>query len=286
MRRIALASFFGVVTVAALFACKSGSSTTGGGTGGATPALVPPKEGRIEVHLNTPFNPPGGGGGGVANSSVSVSFTDSTKQSTNNPNPIVSDEAGTTPECTPVQIGPCVVTSCVQGTPPAGGYPQQTAPAGDITVKDTKNNAQASYMATSNGTDGYYQGNGQLTPSAAVGDAIAVSTTGGIVPAFQESVTVPSAVTITLPTCDGGITCPVSRAAGFTISWADGDSGTVVVNLSANGAACGGANCPSLQSNAECKFDVSAHTGTIPTAVLDRFPEPNASFNYDVEDDV
>jgi hypothetical protein len=288
MRRIILASFFGVVTVAALVACKSGSSTGGGGgTGGATPANVPPKLGRIEVRLNTFANPPGGGGGGSSNTNVSVSFTDSTKQNPNNPTPNVTDEAGTTPVCTPVQIGPCVVTSCVQGTPPAGGYPQSTTPAGNITVTDTKNNATASFTVSNNpgGSNSYYMGNGQLTPTAAVGDSISVTTTGGVVPAFTQSVTVPSDVTITLPTCEGG-QCPVSRAAGFTFSWGDGDQGTVVVTLNANGSACGGPSCPGLQSNAECKFDVSAHSATIPTAVLDRFPEPNASFSYQVEDDV
>jgi hypothetical protein len=222
----------------------------------------------------------------MGNSYVSVQFTDSTKQSSNNGTPVTESEGGAKPECTPVQIGPCVVTSCVQGTPPAGGNPQQTAPAGNITIKDMNNGAQTSYVAMNSGTNGYYQGNGQLMPTAAVGDAISVTASGGIVPTFTESVTIPASVTIPPPVCEGGSQCPVSRAAGFTFTWSDGDQGTVHVTLNANGAACGGANCPSLQSTAECKYDVSAHSGTIPTEVLDRFPEPNASLQWAVEDDV
>jgi hypothetical protein len=269
--------FFGVTTAVAFAACKSGSSNSGGATLG-TAAAVPPKLGKIGVSYQ---GSPGAGGGSYA----SVGFTDSTQQNMNNNGfPTTSAEGGAAPECTPVQIGPCVVTSCVQGTPPAGGYPQNTAPAGNITIKDDTNGATALFMAQNNGTNGNYQGNGQLTPTIAVGDSITVTAAGGTVPAFTENVTVPAAVVLAQPTCDAGFNCPVSRAAGYSFSWTGGDHGTVVVTLNGFGAACGGPNCPSLQSTAVCKYDVSGHSGVVTTDVLDRFPEPNVTIQYEVED--
>ncbi len=92
-------------------------------------------------------------------------------------------------------------------------------------------------------------------------ETVTVAAEGGAVPAFTQTISAPSAVTITQPTCSASTTCVISRAAPFTVSWTGGTVGSVQIRLvSEQGTA--------PTSTVSCLFPAAAGTATIPATVM------------------
>ncbi len=281
MRKARVSTFALLVsaTVVAFVACKSGGASGTSATSSASLFERQPKRGELTFAIS-PFAPNGQPGANTEVSFIEIITNDG------GPNPDL--DGGSPKECEPVLIGPCVVTSCVQGAPVGGGQSHGVAPAGDITITDTTSGKSQVFTAASSG----YQNNGQSGSLANPGDSVTFSAAGGEVPAFSQTLVAPLPVTPNPFPCpdaaaDSGVRCSVSRSQDLSLGWSGGDQGNVEITLSAFGAGCNNAqSCPPLQSTAVCKFDVTVGSATIPKEVLARFPESNLTVTFASEETV
>jgi hypothetical protein len=267
-----------VVTGSATSGCKSGGSSASSGatTAGFESA---PKRGVLT------FSVVPDGAMGQTIGEMGVAFTE-VDVSDAGPDPNL--DGGARPDCEPVAIGPCVVTSCVQGTPIGGGNARSVAPAGTVTISDTTSGASRVFTATSGNN---YQDDGHAPATAKPGDSITFTAAGGEVPGFTQTLTAPQPITPSPITCqDASVDasspgCSISRSRDLTVTWSGGDHGNALVVLQATGAGCNNVqSCPPLSSLAACRFDVAAQGGVIPKDVLARFPESSVQLSYSAED--
>ncbi len=261
-----------------LSACKSGGASGGAAVSSAALFERQPKRGELSFIIRS------NGQNGQTVGDVAASFTERSSNDGGTTNDL---DAGAPPDCEPVVIGPCVVISCVQGTPVGGAGSKNVAPAGDITIADTTAGKSQVFTASAGG----YQFTGQSSIPAKPGDSITFTAAGGEVPAFSQTLVAPLAITPSPFACPDAAadaspsSCPISRSQDLAVGWSGGDHGSAVVTLSSFGGGCNNPqSCPPLQSTAVCKFDVSGGAGTIPKAVLSRFPESNVQIGYAAED--
>jgi hypothetical protein len=260
--------------------CKSGGAGSGSGVSSANVFERQPRRGLVAFTVRSTGQP------GQTVGDVAVAFTEVV---TSDAGPSPELDGGKPPDCEPVAIGPCVVTSCVQGTPIGGGDARSVSPAGEITITDTTTGKSQNFTAGSGG----YEYKGQAPIPAKAGDTVTFTATGGEAPAFTQTLVTPQPITPVPFACQDAAVdaassaCSIARSRDLTVTWSGGDQGDAVITLSAFGAGCNNAqSCPPLQSTAVCKFAVAVGTGTIPAGVLARFPEASLQVGYSAESSI
>jgi hypothetical protein len=93
------------------------------------------------------------------------------------------------------------------------------------------------------------------------GQPLVIAAAGAEVPAFSVSLTSPSSITVTSPTCTVGAPCAVSRASPFTVRWSGGTTGSVLVDVFSQQGT-------SPTADVSCLFPASAGSGTIPANTM------------------
>lgn len=164
----------------------------------------------------------------------------------------------TSTTCTQTKSGPCTLNRCQLGD---GGAPTEFS-AGTITI--TGGTLSAPITLTYDAATGYSVFSA-TTPIYTPGETFNVSAVGADVAAFSGvSAAAPNDIVITSPS--GGtatnLMYAIDESTDLVITWTGGSAGAqVAVNLS-------NLDDHSLALNANCMFDASAGTGTIPTALL------------------
>ena len=153
------------------------------------------------------------------------------------------------PPCTAQTVGACTLYTCQRvategddaGTLDVAGG---SIPAGE-TIADVGNGI---YSYSSVGT------------MFTAGDALSVSGTGGMVPAFgPESVVAPRLVTLTSPVLSGSGTTAIPTSTDLELAWTGGQRGATMTLRSGN---------EQSQSSLGCTWDASLGHGTVPRALL------------------
>jgi hypothetical protein len=146
--------------------------------------------------------------------------------------------SGTPPDeapCGPA-VGGCSLCAPADGGVKPGNLMINFVSAGTLTVKDGSNTlATLPFNADAGGT---YEIDSDSTATLtwAVGDDLAVSATGGTIPAFSGSITAPSDFAGVTPTFSLLTPVPISESGGFTVTWtpsSDNGSITLVVGVAA-----------------------------------------------------
>jgi hypothetical protein len=163
--------------------------------------------------------------------------------------------------CTSVTQGPCQVQTCAAN-------PSQVS-AGAVSVTGT--NLAVMLQPQANGM--YSSVTASPTQLFNEGATLTVNAAGGVVPAFNGSLTAPSRVLITTP-AQGAGTISVDRTKGFTVAWSGSSAGDVVVYLD-GGAGRG--------TQLTCQFAASGGTGTIPAAALQLLPAGSGGYSMSTE---
>ena len=155
-------------------------------------------------------------------------------------------------------IGACDVVQCLTSSPSlvSGGVVTITGAAQPITLTPGAMDQYAQFMTTS--------------PLFAGGEMITFTTAGAMVPALSKTIRAPAKATITLPTRPPMMSpyLVVNRGQDFTVTWSGGGSGKVQVAL----------NNQLADHRVFCRFDASAGTGKVPSAVLATFALGEGSY--------
>ena len=173
--------------------------------------------------------------------------------------------------CTVVDAGPCVTTSCKNVAATDAGVTDAaatTAPnAGTLTLTGGVFGASGSGVAPDKVGTYLYASPGTIF---APGDTLGVSAAGGAVPAFPEQtvVALPPLV-LTAPTSTGG-KMTIAAAQPLTVAWTGGQAGAKAVLLATALFTSGGF------ASATCVWDASPGTGTVPSAALKPLAAANA----------
>ena len=174
--------------------------------------------------------------------------------------------------CTALDAGPCVTTSCTAVAPSdagAGDASPTTAPnAGTLTITGGVFGTKGSSVAPDNGGTYAYASPGTIF---APGDTLGVEATGGTVPAFAEqTVTATPTIVLTAPTPGTGGKITIPTAQPLVVTWTGGQSGAKTVLIATAIFTNGGA------ASTACAWDASLGTGTVPTAALKPLAAANA----------
>lgn len=220
-----------------LVACGGGDGGAGDDQPGGTDAPKPAYAGYLSIQsydaMNVPGTPTRGG-------SASASFYTS---------------AGS---CSVMEtIGPCDVSQCTSGAP-AGQMS-----AGAITITG----AQQAITLTPMLDKSYAQFTTMAAPLYAGGASITFSAAGADVPAFSQTLTMPSKTTITSP-AEPATRLMVARGAEYSLAWSGGGAGIVQVMLFASN--------PDVRLF--CRFPASGGTGKVPVAALMKLPAGDGGF--------
>jgi hypothetical protein len=151
--------------------------------------------------------------------------------------------------CTTTQtIGACEVATCATAAPPAvsAGAITITGAAQPITLTPNADDTYTTFMATA--------------PLFSGGESITFAVAGADVPAFSAAITTPAKATITSPAkpTPQSPYLDINRTLDLTVTWTGGGSGKLQVAL----------NNQAADKRLFCRFDASAHTGTISAAAL------------------
>ena len=174
--------------------------------------------------------------------------------------------------CTALDSGPCVTTSCTAVAPSdagAGDASPTTAPtAGTLTITGGVFGASGSSIAPDNGGTYAYASPGTIF---APGDTLGVKATGGQVPAFPEqTVTATPTIVLTAPTASTGGKITIPTAQPLVVTWTGGQTGAKTVLVATALFTTGGA------ASTTCAWDASLGTGTVPSAALKPLAAANA----------
>jgi hypothetical protein len=172
--------------------------------------------------------------------------------------------------------GSCRLLMCPTDGP-AGG-PSTTVSAGIITISGGALTSPRSF--TFEAATGQY-GTGPLMPALErywTGEqTLRVQGTGaaGGVPAFDQTVTGPSAIDVTAPALSArgsGMSVHIPRNTALNVAWTGGASGTVQVVLSAPRLANG-----VVPTSVDCSFAASSGTGVVSSNLLSMLPAGDGS---------
>ncbi|HEY3822806.1 MAG TPA: hypothetical protein VGL81_36830 [Polyangiaceae bacterium] len=181
------------------------------------------------------------------------------------------------PNCTAVDAGPCVTTSCMPpppsdaGSVDAGPADASTAPApsaGTMTITGGVFGAKGSALAPDKAGTYVYASPGTIF---APGDTLGVSAAGGAVPAFPtQTVIATPTIVLTAPTPGAGGKMTIPTAQPLVVSWTGGQAGAKTVLVATAVFTTGGA------ASTTCSWDASLGTGTVPSAALAPLAAANA----------
>jgi collagen type VII alpha len=169
------------------------------------------------------------------------------------------------PKCTTSNEGACVVSVCDLTPPPDGGAPPPSdagmakAPnAGEITISG--GDTPISLTVEANGT---YKAFSAPKKAFSSGATLVAKAPGADVPAIDQSLAAPSAISVTAPMCASAMCGELDTAADFAPKWTGGTAGKVTVTLS---------NTTKVKATtAICTFDAASNGGTVPKAALAGF---------------
>jgi hypothetical protein len=148
----------------------------------------------------------------------------------------------------PVVVGPCTVETLTA----ANLSPSVSEQAGTINISGglapvaLQLNANRQYVWTANAA--LWNG----------GETLTASSTGGVVPAFSQTVVAPGAVNVTSPACDGSSCGTIDCAQDLPVSW----TGTSGLHLRFRSVS----HSPSAERYVDCSFTSSP--GVVPAAAL------------------
>ena len=174
--------------------------------------------------------------------------------------------------CTAVDAGPCVTTSCTKVAPSdagAGDAAAKSAPsAGTLTLTGGVFGSKGSAVAPDNGGTYLYASPATIF---APGDTLGVSASGGAIPAFPEQTVVATpTIVLTAPTAAAGGKMTIPTAQPLVVSWTGGQTGARTVFVATALFTTGGA------ASTTCTWDASPGTGTVPSAALKPLAAANA----------
>ena len=182
-----------------------------------------------------------------------------------------SDAAAVAANCTAVDAGPCVTTSCTKapGDAGTGDAAAKSAPsAGTLTLTGGVFGSKGSSVAPDNGGTYLYASPATIF---APGDTLGVSAAGGAIPAFPEQTVVATpTIVLTAPTAAAGGKMTIPTAQPLVVSWTGGQSGAKTVFVATALFTTGGA------ASTTCTWDASPGTGTGPSAALKPLAAANA----------
>ena len=175
--------------------------------------------------------------------------------------PTGGGSAGTT--CQAHEDGPCVAYTCTvqsNGGDPSGGRATKQPHAGEIRLE-----LAGGVITLAPREDGSYAAATGQTKLFGAAEPVKVRAAGDAVPAFEQSIVTPSAVTVTAPAWPAlGQALSVRRGAPLDVAWTGGEAGVVYVSA-------GGLNAAGDRSaSVACRFDGKAGRATIPGAVTDK----------------
>jgi hypothetical protein len=170
------------------------------------------------------------------------------------------DAPGTSNTCTQTTFGACVVSSCPSATNPP---PPVNRSAGTVTVSGPGH----SFVLSPKADDSYPPSTSQ-TAFFSGGETISVRATGGIVPAFDTSVTAPSTTTITSPTLSIATPTSHARALDLPFTATGGGAGSILVTVSQSAV-----TYPFV--SARCTFPGSSTSFAVPAGVFGALPVGN-----------
>lgn len=169
---------------------------------------------------------------------------------------------GGTSTCDTASEGGCVVTTCDKATTTAdagtGGDAGSLVgvSAGDITVEALKTI-----------TLSFDSANGAYTPQSAqeklfdTGGQIHISAVGADVPAFDDTIAAPPALTFTAPVAPAaGAKLAVDTTKAFDFTWTGGAAGTLDVIM--------GFQSSTQTSSVICQFDASTGNASVPATLM------------------
>jgi hypothetical protein len=172
-------------------------------------------------------------------------------------------------DCTVLDAGACVTTSCPKATASDASAPDAALPpnAGALTVTGGIFGTTGTGLSIDKAGTYYYQAPGNVfTP----GDTLGVAGAGNTVPAFAEQTVVgPATIKLTAPAAAAGkITIPTGQ--DLVVTWTGGTAGAKVF-LFGNAVFTNGDS-----ANLTCSWDASTGTATVPKAALAPMAAGNA----------
>lgn len=176
--------------------------------------------------------------------------------------------------CTQVDAGACLTTSCTaQAAGDGGGAPADAGPttapnAGVLTLTGGVFGSAGALVAPDKGGTYLYASPGRIFSA---GDTLGVSGAGDAVPAFPaQTVTVLPVLALAFPASDGGkLTIPTSQP--LTVTWTGGQVGAKAILSATAVFTTGGV------AGTTCAWDATLGTGTVPAAALKPLAAANAS---------
>jgi hypothetical protein len=179
--------------------------------------------------------------------------------------------ASPSPPCPTQTIDGCIISTCGPLMAPASAA---VVSAGILTIR-----GGPSPLVLMPGQNGLYEGSETETSMAPLaGGVLQVSTSGGVVPAFNADVTIPQLITVTSPaalanlnltTENGLVPVTIVRSEGWTVAWTGGAG---VVDIEINQQISSSASVV-----AWCSFSPTAGSGVISPAVLAFFAPTDAN---------
>jgi hypothetical protein len=185
----------------------------------------------------------------------------------------ISVASSTITGCTQVTSGACTIKHCNAPVP----FSIDWVNAGTIAIDGTRMSGGVSLNPPMAPSKTYFQ----AVPSALwnPGDRLTVSASGGEVPSFAgQSVTAPSTITVTEPSCSTGA-CTLDRAASLHVAWAGGTAGQVHVKIVTHTSSI-------LSTAVDCIYDANLGSATIDASVmgqLDAVPAMSGSLDITSE---
>lgn len=242
-----------VALAALVFSCGTLMTPTDGGTGGGSGGTaITVKQGTYTVTQSNLEV------GGVTVSTLSGfgEFGTYTLAAGTNPAPFRR----------PAQLarGACVSFSTMAGADAGllapGGLTYSRDSAGVLTLVGLAAGAQRT--ASPNGDGVYIHSSSENDIRG--GETLTLSAPGATVPAFSQTLTAPTPVTVTSPSCTVAGCGSLSRAGALTFTWTGGGSSDVVLLLASSGGGQAGV--------VECRVAASAGTFTVPAADMMKLP--------------
>jgi len=245
-RRLAVVAM--ALVLAACGSTSGSDSGSGGGSGGGTGRV---KGGFIQVAQSGREVGPAV----VYTSVVSTGFIE------------VDGVVGLPAFCDGGTEGSCSWTSC--GRPDAGTSADAgltiDSSAGDVTVSGLGVDGGAVTLRWNTTTMKYESfAAANSGPLFTGGETLTASAPGDTVPAFTQTVTAPSRVTVTQPACLSGGCGALDRSTPYRVNWSGGTQGTVTVTLFGND----GTNSIGVS----CTATAAAGTLSVPTSLLAHLP--------------
>lgn len=164
--------------------------------------------------------------------------------------------------CPVVAAGDCLLFDCGGGQ--VHGYATDSASAGALTVSG---GTPTDVVTLTLQPDHAFEGFAADASAFQTGAVVTFMGTGGDVPGFSQTLTLPSLPTLTSPVISGGV-LTIDRTTDFSMTWSGGNADVVAVTI--------------LRSNKQiaCEFPASASSGVIPSVLLTHLSTGSAPMSF------